>query len=254
MFGPRYFKAAACVAAFSVVAFAQQFEVASIRANKTDNSGVAGQRISIEAAPGRLTMRNVTLISALRWAYDVHDFQIIGGPEWRNSERYDIVARSATAASDDELRRMLRALLAERFKLSVDVESKPAPAYVMTIGRNGHRLRPSSAGGERGMRPVDRGLAFESTSMSDLRQFLSVLLSMDRPVVDNTGLDGRFDFTLTLFDSPLQGDPAAAKGALAGASESTYADALERIGLRLESKQVPIETVTIRRAEKPSEN
>src|SRR5215510_6353580 len=101
----------------AAAAHAQEFEVASIRINKDDNSGVEGRRISIQTTPGGLTMRNVTLLSCIRWAYNVRDFQISSGPEWKDSERYDIVGRAAAASSDDQLRQMLQALLAGRFKL-----------------------------------------------------------------------------------------------------------------------------------------
>jgi len=104
------------------------------------------------------------------------------------------------------------------------------------------------------MRPADRGIAFRSTSMSDLQQFLSALPSMDRPVIDNTSLASRFDFTLELFGLSQQIEPGGTKGAAASASESVYADALEKIGLRLEAKTAAIETIVIRHAEKPGEN
>src|SRR6185436_5671393 len=87
----------AVIASFACVAYGQTFEVASIRVNKLDDSGVKDRRISIEATPGTLTMRNVTLKSCLRWAYNVHDFQISGGPAWSTSDRFDIIAKPASA-------------------------------------------------------------------------------------------------------------------------------------------------------------
>src|SRR5262245_11721024 len=102
------------ISAFAFIGFGQQFDAASIRPNKTDNSGTEGRKISIEASPVSLTMRNVTLISCIRWAYNVHDFQIQGGPSWRDSERYDILAKPTIESSEDRLRLMLQALLADR--------------------------------------------------------------------------------------------------------------------------------------------
>ena len=197
----------------STALHAQEFEVASIRVNKTDNSGVEGRRISIQATPGSLNMRNVTLLSCIRWAYNVRDFQISGGPDWRDSERYDIVAKPAAASSEDQLRLMLRALLANRFKLTVRQDTRELPVYVMSVGKNGPRMQRSK-----------------------------------------TDLEGAFDFTLVLFDTQLNGDTAATKAAVAGTSPSTYADALERIGLKLESQKLPLDHITIQNAQKPSEN
>src|SRR5215831_3666536 len=133
----------------AVAAYAQEFEVASIRINKEDRSGVEGKRISIQSTPGGLTMRNVTLLTCIRWAYNVRDFQISGGPDWRDSERYDIVGRTAAASSDDQLRQMLRALLADRFKLMAVRDSSELPVYVLSVGKNGHRMQRSKADGPR---------------------------------------------------------------------------------------------------------
>jgi uncharacterized protein (TIGR03435 family) len=242
------------IVAFAVCLSAQSFEVASIRINKDDQSGAAGKRIRIETSPGSLVMRNVTLLSCIRWAYDVHDYQIVGGPEWRNSERYDIIARPPAAASEDQMKQMLRALLAERFKLALTHEKKELPAYVITVDKNGHRLKPSKGDGQRGLRPADGGIALVNTTMADLEQFLSGLPLIDKRVIDRTGLTGPFDFTLILSNDSVDATPGAAKGALVNAGAAGYIDALKRLGLKMDLQKVPIENVIIDHVEKPSEN
>src|SRR3954454_8399985 len=107
MIGPRLISIIMSVAMLGTIAFAQQFEVASIRQNKRDDSGAEGKRFSIESSPGNLTMRNVSLMSCIRWAFNVHDFQIQGGPGWRESDRYDIQAKPPSASTEDQLRVML---------------------------------------------------------------------------------------------------------------------------------------------------
>jgi uncharacterized protein (TIGR03435 family) len=239
----------------AVAAYPQQFEVASIRINKDDSSGVEGKRISIQATPGGLTMRNVTLLTCIRWAYNVRDFQISGGPDWRDSERYDIIGRTAAASSDDQLRLMLRALLQDRFKLVAERDSRELPVYVLSVGKNGHRMQRSKTDAPRMVRPAGTGLALQNATMSDLEQFLSGIPALGRPVVDQTGLQGAFDFTLSLFDKELSaGDPGTAKATVAGLGASVYEDALERIGLKLESKKLPMEHITIQAAERPAAN
>jgi uncharacterized protein (TIGR03435 family) len=237
-----------------IVGLAQQFEVASIRPNKTDSSGADGRRISIEASPGNLTMRNVTLMSAIRFAYNVHDFQISGGPDWRASDRYDIIAKPAAAATEGELRLVLRALLADRFNLALRHQSKETPVYILAVGKNGSKLRPSKGGGNRALQPAPGGIAFQNATMADLEQFLSGMPVIDRPVLDKTGLEGAFDFTLTLFDRELNGDPAAVKGAIAAANPSLYMEALERIGLKFEPQKALLDAIVIENTSKPSEN
>jgi uncharacterized protein (TIGR03435 family) len=254
MIRPRLLVVLAGIVAVVGVAHAQQFEVASIRPNKLDSSGVEGRRINIETSPGNLTMRNVTLMSCIRWAYKVHDFQILGGPSWRDADRFDILAKPAAASTDDQLRLMLQALLADRFKLAIHRQSKETPVYVLTVGKNGSKLNRSKGEGERGVRPSGNGITLENATMSDLEQFLSGIPSIDRPVLDRTGLDGRFDFTLTLFDSQLDANPAAVKGAVANGGPILFMNALERIGLKLEAQKIAIDNLVIEHAEKPSEN
>jgi len=95
-------KSMPAIVAFTGIAFGQTFEVASIRVNKQDSSAEE-RRISIDASPGGSIMRNVTLMSCIRWAYDVHDYQITVGPAWRSSERYDISAKSPAVATEHQL-------------------------------------------------------------------------------------------------------------------------------------------------------
>ncbi len=241
------------IAGFASVAYGQAFEVASIRVNKTDSSGKEGLRISIDATPGNLTMRNVTLLSCVRWAYNVHDFQISGGPEWRGNTRFDIVAKPAAAATENQLRTMLQHLLADRFKLTIARQSKETPVYILTVGKNGHKLRPAKAEGERELLPANGGLTLRSASMSDLEQLLTNLPALGRPVLDRTGLDGRYDFSLILTNQ-TDGSIGDAKRAAVTADASTYGDALERIGLKLEAQKIPLDAIVIEHAEQPSEN
>ena len=232
----------------------QSFEVAPIRVNKADQSGAVGKRISIESSPSSLIMRNVTLISCLRWDYDVHDYQITGGPDWRNSDRFDLVAKPPAPASEEQMKLMVRSLLADRFKLSLTRQTKELPAYVITVDKNGHRLKPSKGDGPRGLSPADGGIALVNTTTADLEQFLSGLPLIDKPVIDKSGLTSAFDFTLILSNDSVDATPAAAKGALVNAGAAGYIDALKRLGLRMDVQKVPIENLTIDHVEKPSEN
>src|SRR5258706_16442869 len=102
------------------------FDVASIHRLKP----VAGEggRDKIERTPTSLTMRNVTLSTCVKWAYGVQSFQVTG-PFWTGAERYDIVARTPAAASQQKLRAMLQSLLAERFKLEIHRDTKEMQVY-----------------------------------------------------------------------------------------------------------------------------
>jgi len=224
------------------------FDAASIR----ENAGGPEPRGTIQASPGSLVMRNTTLREAISWAYDEPGVRVgvLEGPKWADTVRYDIVARPADAASNTQLRIMLRALLADRFKLVVRAEKRESAIYALTVDPKGHKLRPSTTTGGRLTQPDAIGLAFHNTTMSDLQLFLLSVPGLDRPVINRTGVEGAFDFTLAL---PPAVDPnQPLKGITGGIL--TLADALAPLGLRLEPQKVPLDVITIEKAEKPSAN
>jgi len=240
------------IAAVAGSVHGQAFEVASIRQTPPDASGV-NRRISVETNPGSLIMRNATLRSVIRWAYSVQDFQIVGGPEWRDSARYDIVARSAMPSSVGEMRLMLRTLLADRFQLVARMQTQEMAVYVLRVDKNGHRLRPGSLDRPREVQPDSSGLAFRNATMSDLQLFLSTVPGRDRPIVNQTGLDGAFDFSLVLLNGP-EGTPDGLKNSIVSGGIIGFADALSRVGLRLEPQRLSLDVISIDKAERPSEN
>jgi uncharacterized protein (TIGR03435 family) len=101
--------------------WSQSFDVASIRA--VEDRGRRGPFESVQVSPGSLTMRGVRYRTAIAWAYGVRDFQVTG-PDWLDQVGFDIAAKAEGGAKESELRRMLRTLLAERFKLETHRERK----------------------------------------------------------------------------------------------------------------------------------
>ena len=239
------------VAALTGSVHGQAFEVTSIR--ESDPAAVkAGLRSLIQPGPGSLTIRNATLREAIRWAYDEPGARVgvLAGPPWVDSVRYDIVARSAVVSSDDQQRLMLRAVLADRFKLVVRAEKNESAVYLLTVDQKGHKLRPSTTKDPRRVQPDSTGLAFQNFTMPDLQRYL-LQRGFDRPVIDRTGLDGAFDFTLAILTGA---DTEEARRAAIGGGRIVFADALRDLGLRLDPGTVPIDVITIEKAERPAEN
>jgi uncharacterized protein (TIGR03435 family) len=231
------------------------FEVASVRVSQLAKSGGEGAtREGLELSPGSLRMHNISLRSAIRWAYGVMDFQI-SGPGWLAAERYDIVAKAPDSKGADRMRPMLQALLAERFRMAVHRETKDLPLYALLVGKKGPKMEPAKAGGPAAMRPNGGALEFRNTSMPELAERLTTRpFRMDRPVIDQTGLPGAFDFTLK-----LAGGGAELKSTLEQAElqqdTSLFRGALQDLGLRLEARKGPVEIVVVDRSEKvPLEN
>jgi uncharacterized protein (TIGR03435 family) len=238
------------LAAMMAITLADQFEVASVKPNKV-GSGETAPREKITASPGSLTMQSVSLQTCIKWAYGLRDFQI-SGPGWLTSERYDIAAKASASASEQELRVMLRALLADRFKLKTRLETKEKPVYTLVVAKNGPKLNLAKDG-DPSFGPAGGELVFRNFSMADLADRLSSRpFKLDLPVLDRTGLDGRFDFALKLATNPDE-----LKHTLEGMEQgpSIFVFFQDQLGLKLESRKGPVEMLIIESAEKvPAEN
>jgi uncharacterized protein (TIGR03435 family) len=234
---------------FATVAFAQTatpaFEVASIRA--TDQT--KGKE-TIEHVPGSLIAHYARMKALIKWAYNVQEYQV-AGPGWLEEARFDVSAKTSTPAPEVDLRLMLQTLLADRFKLSSHRETKELPALVMTVPKTGHKLQAPGSGDQ----AFDTGklrLTATDAPLSQLTDFLSRELRM--PIVDQTGLTGRFNYTLDInkyVTEEMQrgpGPPPEAPNIIARAFQ-------EQLGLKLESKKTPIEMIIVDHIEKaPTEN
>lgn len=241
----------ACIC--SAWAQAQTFEVASIKPNKIGNAGGEGSnRESVQASPGSLVMRNVTLITCLKWAYGMRDFQI-SGPNWMGAERFDISAKAAGAASEEQMRAMLRALLTERFKMASRRESRELPVYALVAAKKGVKLKASPSDSPGRLSPEGGDLVFQNFSMAELADRLQTIpFKVDRPVVDETGLKGKFDFHLKLASSDVE-LKTALEGMDRGVAIFSYFQ--EQLGLKLEARKAPVDVMVVERAEKvPVEN
>lgn len=255
------------------------FEVASIKPSGSDP-----HRVMIQIQPGGgLRTSGTSLKMLLTYAYDVRDFQISGGPSWINTDRYDIMAKTGdepvSENPDDpskmtdeqrrtvgeQMRERLRALLADRFQLTIHRETKEQPVYALMIGKNGPKLQESQtkeANGQKGMMRMGRGqLSGQGVPLDMLTRTLANQLG--RPVVDRTGLKGNFDFKLEWTPDPGQGGGPFAGPPPPGVDAppppdpngpSVFTALQEQLGLRLESQKGPVEMVVVDRVEKPSEN
>jgi uncharacterized protein (TIGR03435 family) len=267
-----------------------RFEVASVKQNKS-----GGGPVRIETSPGgRFTAVNMTLKGLVQFAYRVQSFQVSGGPDWIESERFDIVAKgdekddgnafsAEKGGQPSATQLMLRALLADRFKLVVRNEPREQQMYGLILaradGRLGSDLRRSatdctgnpasnpqavnktaSTAGDQvpcGIRLGLGTLVMGGASLSQLATTLSGL--MDRSVVDRTGLEGAFDASLKW--TPDQSTPGLAlksgfapPGLVDPNGPSLFTAVQEQLGLKLDSGKGPVDTLIVDRAERPVEN
>jgi uncharacterized protein (TIGR03435 family) len=226
------------------------FEVASIKVSQTPpGRGLASLREDINTDPARLTMGNVSLNAAIRWAYKLGVYEI-SGPDWLSTARFDIAAKSANPVAEDQLRLMLQSLLKERFKLEVHRQASQLSGYALVVGKNGTKLHPVEGGGEGAM--TGAALVFEGHQMplSRLADIISGVLKT--PVKDLTMLEGFYDFKLDMRPYVLDRQPGDPPLDLAGIAISAL-DA--QLGLRLEARKIQVDVLAVDHMEKtPTEN
>ena len=273
-----------------------QFEVASIKPNKSGEN-----RVMLGIQPGgRFTATNVTLRMLIRNAYQLQEFQITGGPSWIADDRFDIVAKAESGDGiGDPFRAepngqpsrgqlMIRALLAERFKLVVHNEDKEMPIYALVLARSDGKLGPqlkvsetdcaammaAARGRGRGPMPppgppqagapMQCGIRIGPGNMavggSPMTQIAtSLAMFAGRIVVDKTGLAGNYDFTLAWTPDQMPGAGQRPPGApepppIDPNGPSLFTAVQEQLGLKLDSQRGPVAIIVIDRAERPTEN
>jgi uncharacterized protein (TIGR03435 family) len=187
--------------------------------------------------------------------YGVEDEKVAGGPPWLDTDRFDIIARAAPGSSQEALKSMLQALLAERFKLAVHKEEKPMPVYVLTVGKS-LKMKESPAG-QTDCRGNREGATITYTchnmTTASLAESLRQIANgyFNQPVLDKTGLKGEYDFTLKWTARGQLGLPG--KDGEIGIS---MFDALDKqLGLKAEKQTQPTSVIVVDHVDqKPTEN
>lgn len=268
------------------------FEVASVKVAPPSSNG--GFRYGMSggpgtSSPGRISAENYSLKDLILKAYGVPAIQV-SGPEWLASARFDVVATVPAHSTKEQVPLMWQALLKERFKLEVHQETKESPLYALTVGKNGHKLKPSkegpagsadglrsgnslpsngnsgsgsSSGGATGvgvgsggaggaLRPVAASGQVSSDKMTMAALCESLSRRLDRPLVDQTGLTGNFEIHMKYYvDYPSDGGRVTDDTV----TDAVFAAVQEQLGLKVESKKGPVSILVIDHVEKsPIEN
>lgn len=243
------------------------FEVASVKPAPTRPAQWRGNRPGAD----RIDFQYATLWYCISYAYGVKSYQM-SGPDWLKQEYYDIAAKAPAGATRDQLPAMMQALLAERFKLRLRHETRDLPTLSLVVGKDGPKLKEAApeSGDGRGGAAVNMSASPEGGermevkggTMTTLVNTLTGLLGI--PVVDQTGLTGRYDFALDYSRDQTAGtrsgggynEPPAFPPPPPGAEPglSVYSS-IQRLGLKLEARKTPMDTIVIESAEKaPVEN
>jgi uncharacterized protein (TIGR03435 family) len=223
------------------------FEIASIRPAKPGSTShgihYSGHRISTENQP---------VTKLICFAYGLHETQLIGAPAWSDTDPYDIegIPDTEGAPTLRQIRQMFQKLLADRFNLKFHRDQRELSIYALTLAKGGPKLSKNTTAREgephgSGGGDAERSFKFSNYTMSDFS--LELQFFADKPVVDQTGLTGGYDFTLNWTEDDGQQQPADAPPGLFTAIQ-------EQLGLKLEAKKGPADVLVIDDVARPSAN
>jgi uncharacterized protein (TIGR03435 family) len=208
-------------------------------------------------APGRITSMNTSVANIITFAYDLHERQISGGPDWLRSDKYDITARPDSPGQPnlDQAKLLFRKLLADRFHLAFRREQREMPVYAITqIPGTPLKMAPSADSSGSMMFSRLGHLPAHGASMSEFARVMQRAV-LDRPVVDQTHLTGHYDFTLNWTPDQFQFANFAAIPAQDDAAAPNLFEAFrQQLGLKLEATRAAAELLIVDGIERPTEN
>lgn len=234
------------------------FEVATLKPSLPDGSGKY-----LRVAGRRYMTHNTALADLMEVAYGIHPRQIAGAPEWVTSDRFDLVGVPDAAGEPDAAQwlLMMQKMLADRFKLVFHHEKREISAYVLSVGKSGPKNLTRSDSNN----PLPSGLEFipgpsglllpaRNTTTGQFAQMMQQVV-LDRPVVDKTGITGRFDFQLTFTpdESEFNGHPPSLPPQT-NSSPGLFEAIQQQLGLKLTAEKIAADVLVIDHVEKPSAN
>ena len=267
-----------------------EFEVASVRPSP---DGAIGQlHLGLQVDGSQVRVNHLALRDCLAIAFNLKPYQV-SGPDWLASERFDIIAKLPQGAPREQVQPMLQALLLDRFQMKTHHESRDFPVYALVVAKGGLKMQalppdPADAAGPdkgtinvqatggRGGAVVSYGqgayFSLGSNRFEAKRMQMSHVADMlsrfeDKPVVDMTELKGLYDFTLDFTEEDFRAMmiraalangvalPPEAIHLLESASGDSLFAALQKLGLKLDSRKAPLDVLVVDHAEKaPTDN
>lgn len=229
------------------------YDVATIKPSTSvnDNSGITTRDSTLQT-------QNVPLKDLLQFACHVRKQLIFGLPSWAEAARYDINAKivdpnmaQLSKLTPEQRRGMILRLLEDRFSLKWHYETRVMSDYDLVIAKDGPRLKPATGDGKNsGTSMNNTDLTATDTPLSQLSDILSS--ELERPVVDKTGLGGRYDFHLKW--SRVEANPSSDKGADTDVPPPVFTAIQEQLGLKLQPGKDPVQVVVVDEIKPPSED
>jgi uncharacterized protein (TIGR03435 family) len=234
------------------------FEVATIK--PVEGDAKAGRYIIMQGN-NRFVAKQYTLKLLIAAAYDLNSKEISGGPDWLESDHYNIqaVTPGDVRPTHDEQMAMLRALLADRFKLAFHREQKEFSIYALEVAKGGAKLRVTAAAPDDPAQlistvyPQRIVLPARNATMGDLTSLMQRAM-LDRPVVDKTGLTGKYDFDLEWAPDETQFGGEVPIASADAPTPPLFSAIQSQLGLKLEATRGPVQALVVDTVARPSEN
>jgi uncharacterized protein (TIGR03435 family) len=253
------------------------FEVATVRHGPPGDYGASGRGGPGTSDPTRYSVENYPMSSLLEIAYGISSY-LLSGPAWLDNERFTVTAKLPEGASKDQLKLMMRNLLIERFQIAAHFEKKQVAGYQLVLANGGSKLAASPEHPNPNADPAKPPAPFKVTldkegypvlppgrnhamavaydrarwrfADESMEHFAEMLATQIRqPIINATGLTGKYDFVVSWSTASIQPNVPADSG------PNIFAAIQEQLGLKLESKKIPVDTVVIDHiARTPSEN
>jgi len=236
------------------------FEVATIKLTPPDQPG---KLFTVTPGGCQVLTKGTTMNDLIGFAYSMQPKQLINAPDWFDKDKFDITGQPDAEGipNPDQMKTMMRKLLVDRFQLTFHKDTRVLSVYEIVVGKDGQKLTPTAVQGNlpslffRGINPAD--LVVRNATMVEFAGLMQSAV-LDKPVVDHTGITGKFDFELKW--TPDQGQFETFGGIKAPATENAdappdlFTAIQQQIGLKINSTKAPTDVMVIDKVEKPSAN
>jgi uncharacterized protein (TIGR03435 family) len=221
------------------------FAVAAIKPHNPDS-----QRQGFDAEGDRFTIRNESVANLMSFAYSIHPKQIVDAPDSLFHDRWDIEGTTDTPGEPSlhQQQEMVQKLLADRFQLKFHRDQRELSVYALRVAKGGPKLKaaanPSAEADQQGNgRGTEQVITYTSADIPNF--IMGEQFFLDRPLVDQTGLTGKYDFSIRYtFDEAHATDPNAPPG--------LFTAVQEKLGLKFEPVKAPVDVFVIDQSERPS--
>ncbi len=230
---------------------APRFQVATIKPSRPEESR------TLQIQGNRFATTDTSLVDLLKYAYGVQEQQIVGGPKWLKTQKFDLVGDPETLArpSSDEFKKMVQNLLADRFHLTAHDEARDLSVFAIVAAKSGPKLsksnRPPSEIPSVAYSPGQ--LSAANATIADLATFLQRFVT-DRPVFDRTGITGKYDLILQWTPDKLETEESRKDNDRNDSFPGLFTAVQEQLGLKLQEERHPTQVFVVDHVDMPSEN